>query len=506
MTVTESRINSPSPYFVLSKHKKIPILLSISNSEDIENDIKVATAHKIHALSCMTSLKAGDEVLPVPESIVAQGINTKKCDIIKTGSLSANNITTLGKRLNQENKPLVCNGSILSSTLLTKAIDTLGPFMSLLVLDSNKFDATLSSVEDINVYCNKLATSNDITNILMVNNTIDGKVVSVLYRGVEKDLFCFEGSIQFNEQAISTLTTAITSNLANGYPLGQTVYGGLEFTQTANILSQDETSAKLNLVHNIYIPLKDMVEDECFTSHGLITQPELISDRNITHQFLDYLNEHPYVSKHWDDYVNHDFVRQVAESRLDLQQFKFYIEQDYNYLADYARFHCISAAKAPNLIDIEKELYVLDRIKESMECHKKRLKDYFNVEDEHHMEKVQRSDALNEYTRYMGDISRRGNWRELIAALAPCMVGYCAAVAKYVGKTDPEEGTIYRDWTDFYSTLPIEESLGKGQFFLNHIAQTCPQDELDVLIKIYGDVCGLEAKFWDSPLQQTFSN
>lgn len=506
MAIREVQVNTVSPYLVLSKHERIPTLLTISNSEEVENDIKVSSAHKVHTLSCITTLKTTNEIIPVPEALITQNINVEECDIIKTGDLSITTIKTLAKKVKQCEKSLICNASNLSSSCFNDLINNLGLYINVLVLDTNNMERDFSSLKDVIAFGKDLAVEKKIKNILLLNFAYENKFINILYQSNENKVLTFQAEISFSTDSISTLTTAMTSNIANNYNLSQAVYGALEFTQTATLLTKENIEERLNLVHNIYIPLNNMVKDECFTAHELVTQSKLIDDKSITHQFLEYLNEHPYVRDHWSDYVNHDFVKQVAESRLNLQQFKFYIEQDYNYLADYARFHCISAAKSPDLIDIEKELYVLGRIKDSMNCHKKRLRDYFDVTDEHHMEKVERSDALNKYTRYMGDIARRGNWRELIAALAPCMVGYCTAVAKYVGKTEPEPGTIYRDWTDFYSTLPLEESIGKGAYFLNHIAQTCPQKELNYLIKIYGDVCRLEANFWDSPLERTFDN
>lgn len=505
MTITGFEINSPSPYFVLSKHDTIPTVLTVSNSREVENDIKVFTTHKTHSFSSITSLKAGEEVIPVPESLINQHIDLSKVDVIKTGDLSIHSIKNLAKKLNQSETQLVSNGTILLADNFDALVNDLGKYINILVLDVTKLDVCFSSIEDTILFSRGLTADKGIENILLTNFAKEDKFTNILYQASKDKVLTFQNNTKFESISISTLTASISANIANDYPLAFAIYGALEFTQNATLLSQDDMSSSLNLIHNVYVPLSDMVNDDCFTAHDLVTKPQLIEDKSITHQFMEYLNEHPYVEKHWNDYVNHDFVKQVAESRLDLQQFKFYIEQDYNYLADYARFHCISAAKAPDLIDIEKELYVLDRIRESMDCHKNRLRDYFGVTDDDHMNKVERSDALNEYARYMGDISRRGNYRELMMALCPCMIGYCKAVSFYVGKTDPEPGSIYRDWTNFYSSIPIEESIGKGAYFLNHVAQDCPKEELYILIKIYGDVCGLEAKFWDSPLERTFT-
>ncbi|CCK71274.1 uncharacterized protein KNAG_0G02165 [Huiozyma naganishii CBS 8797] len=500
MTIKVIEINTPSPYLVLSKHEKIPKVLTISNSAENENDIGTLTAHSVHTAVCTTALVAGTELLAVPEPIIKQNIQLgRNADVIKTGSLSVSNIMTVVK-VAKNFKCLIIDGTVLSEESYEVMKRELTPISFLFVVDVahlQKFNDTLKDVFEL---CLEKSVETNAANILAINCIQENTNASVLFQVDNQKFTVFRHDSRFTKVGCSSISTSIAANLANGYSLGGSVYGALEYVQNSQSICSEGAKDKVNFVHNIRVPLTAMVQDKCFKGNDLISPPKLVKDPTVTGDFLDYLNKHKYVAKHWDDYVNHDFVRQVAEGCLDLQQFKFYIEQDYLYLADYARLHCVSASKAPDLLDIEKELLVLSVIKRSMNCHKQRLHDYYGVVDENHMEKVQRSDALNKYTRYMGEMARRGNWRELIAALAPCMVGYCAAVAKYVGKTDPPKGSIYEDWTKFYSTLPLEESLAKGRYFLNHIARTCPENELERLIKIYGDVCALEAQFWDSPL------
>ena len=49
--------------------------------------------------------------------------------------------------------------------------------------------------------------------------------------------------------------------------------------------------------------------------------------------FIDYLLDRDDVKGPWHDYTHHDFVKRLGDGTLPRETFKFYMIQDYLYLA-----------------------------------------------------------------------------------------------------------------------------------------------------------------------------
>ena len=64
---------------------------------------------------------------------------------------------------------------------------------------------------------------------------------------------------------------------------------------------------------------------------------------NVTKRFLDSTAEL------WDAYLDHPFVKGIADGSLDEEKFRYYMVQDYLYLIEYARVFALGVAKAKDL-------------------------------------------------------------------------------------------------------------------------------------------------------------
>ena len=51
----------------------------------------------------------------------------------------------------------------------------------------------------------------------------------------------------------------------------------------------------------------------------------------------------------WDAYLEHPFVRGLADGSLDEEKFRYYMVQDYVYLIDYAKVFALGVAKARDM-------------------------------------------------------------------------------------------------------------------------------------------------------------
>ncbi|CAR25667.1 hypothetical protein ZYGR_0A02320 [Zygosaccharomyces rouxii] len=547
MTLSIS-INTPPPYLVLNKNEQLPVVMTVAGSDSsggagIEADIKTITAHRCYAMTCMAALTAQTpakvySIHPLPKEFISQVLDANlkdmNCDVIKTGMLTANAVEALAAKLDSmgSKRPklvidpvlVATSGSALSSEELIELVkEKITPLADLLTpniyecfkLIGSEFE--LQNVSDLYELARRVSVATKSRNILVKGGHIpwgqDGKnfVTDVLYLSQEDKFVVYNGPRILTTATHGTgctLASAIASNLARGYPIAQAVYGGIEYVQSGVSISCQVASSHIkdngpiNHVYAVEVPLEGMVQDECFTARDVIpsTVNQTVSDI-IKGDFFEYLISHPKVKPHWESYIHHDFVRQVAQGTLPIHKFQFFIEQDYAYLLDYARVHCIAGSKAPSLDDVEKELVIVGGVKNEMSQHEKRLKQEFGVSDNSYFDRIERSQALKAYSRYFNDVAKRGNWQELVASLSPCLMGYGEALLHFRSDIVVEEGTVYREWCDTYLSPWYVDGMEQGKSLLNQIARTYPADQLDNLVSIYANVCELETNFWGSALE-----
>lgn len=545
MPFTTIKINTPPPYLTLSSDENLPVVMTVAGSDSsggagIEADIKTITAHRCYGMTCATALTAQTPaevfgVHPIPKDFIAKildvNLRDMKCNTIKTGMLTVEAVDVLSSKLrslSDNDKPklivdpvlVATSGSALGSTELVKAMKAdITPLAYLLTpnipecfeLVGEKTD--ISSINDLCQLAKRVSEETNCANVLVKgghnpwNDAQESYITDVLYVASEQKCVVYKGNYintTHTHGTGCTLASAIASNVARGYSLCQAVYGGIEYVQNGVTIGCEVTkdhitnNGPINHVYAVEIPLEKMVTDECFTGQNVI--PKAISDgkKHIEGEFFDYLINHPKVKPHWDSYVHHDFVKQVANGTLKREKFRFFIEQDYAYLIDYAKVHCVAGSKAPSLEDIEKELVIVSSVRNEMGQHEKRLKEEFGVKDNGYFQKIKRGPALNNYSRYFNDIARRGNWQELVASLSPCLMGYGHALLNHKKYITVKEGDVYHEWCETYLSIWYQDAMTKGKGLLNQIAQTYPQEQLDILVTIFADVCELETKFWDA--------
>lgn len=546
-TMNTVNINTPPPYLTLAHNENLPVIMTVAGSDSsggagVEADVKTITAHRCYAMTCVTALTAQTpanvySIKETPKEFIAEvldcNLRDMKCNVIKTGMLTEAAIEALVAKLDstdEKERPrlvvdpvlVATSGCALGDSSLCKLLKTkLTPYAELVTpnipesfeLVGEKIE--IASIEDICKLAKRVCKETKCPNVLVKGGHIpwgNGKkkhITDVLYIEKEDKHVVYTGNYSDTTHTHGTgctLASAISSNIARGYSLCQAVYGGIEYVQSSVAIgcevvkSHITNNGPVNHVYAIETPLEKMLEDECFSAHDIVTKPSTHSAAFGKQDFFERIIADPRVKPHWDSYVHHDFVKQVAQGTLKREKFQFFIEQDYAYLIDYARVHCVAGSKAPALEDMEKELTIVGSVRNEMKQHETRLREEFGVADSAYFQNIKRGPALNNYSRYFNDIARRGNWQELVASLSPCLMGYGWALLNNEKFITVKDGDVYHDWCYTYLSEGYQNAMVQGRSILNQISQTYPKEQLDVLITIFAEVCELETKFWDAAL------
>lgn len=200
----------------------------------------------------------------------------------------------------------------------------------------------------------------------------------------------------------------------------------------------------------------------------------------------------------WDDYIQHDFVKQLAAGTLAPDSFRHYLVQDYLYLIHYTRVMALSVYKSDTLaqmrvgqaginamLDMEIGMY-LDF------CH------HWGIALEE-VENASESAVTIAYSRYILDAAMSGSLADLYAAIAPCLMGYGE-----IGKSIKEQGFIadnpYQLWINVFSSDDFQVITAQNEAQINTLLADASPAQTDKFQRLFNTAARMEVNFWQQAL------
>jgi len=200
----------------------------------------------------------------------------------------------------------------------------------------------------------------------------------------------------------------------------------------------------------------------------------------------------------WDDYIQHDFVKQLTAGTLAADSFRHYLVQDYLYLIHYTRVMALSVYKSDTLaqmrvgqaginamLDMEIAMY-LDFCRQ------------WNIPLEQ-VENAPESAVTIAYSRYILDAAMSGSLAELYAAIAPCLMGYGE-----IGRRIKDEGFIadnpYQSWIDVFSSDEFQVITAQNEAQINTLLADARPAQADKFQRLFNTAARMEVNFWQQAL------
>jgi thiaminase/transcriptional activator TenA len=147
----------------------------------------------------------------------------------------------------------------------------------------------------------------------------------------------------------------------------------------------------------------------------------------------------------WNAYTHHAFVEGLREGTLPRANFLHYLRQDYIFLKHFARAWALAATKADRLAEIQAASATVQAlVHDEMPLHVEICAGHGI--DLAALEATEEAAANLAYTRYVLEAGYSGDFLDLMAALAPCVLGYGEIGARLAGSGGP-----YADWIETYS-------------------------------------------------------
>ncbi|HDR29272.1 TenA family protein [Rhodovulum sp.] len=147
----------------------------------------------------------------------------------------------------------------------------------------------------------------------------------------------------------------------------------------------------------------------------------------------------------WQAYTRHGFVEGLRRGDLPRANFLHYLRQDYIFLIHFARAWALAAAKGETLAELQAASATVQALAHvEMPLHV-RICAQSGI-DVAMLETTQEAPANLAYTRYVLESGYSGDFLDLMAALAPCVLGYGEIGTRLKGS-----GGTYADWIDTYA-------------------------------------------------------
>ncbi|MFC3630967.1 thiaminase II [Paracoccus angustae] len=148
----------------------------------------------------------------------------------------------------------------------------------------------------------------------------------------------------------------------------------------------------------------------------------------------------------WDAYVRTPFLRSLADGSLPRHAFLTYLAQDYVFLIHFARAWSLAVAKAGSLPEMRACSATVHALLETETRLHLDLCARAGITEAELTATVEAPQNLA-YTRYVLEAGYSGDFLDLLAALAPCVLGYGEIGARLLSEGhDP----AYAEWIETY--------------------------------------------------------
>ncbi|CAD7288818.1 Aminopyrimidine aminohydrolase [Campylobacter majalis] len=205
-------------------------------------------------------------------------------------------------------------------------------------------------------------------------------------------------------------------------------------------------------------------------------------------------------AKIWNEYINHEFVKQIENGTLPSENFMFYLKQDYIYLINYAKCYARLSINARTNTELRFAMKFQNYIVEGeMQLHQEILKLGIDTEN---FSDFDESILNMAYSRYMLSVGESGDFLDMLIALAACAVGYGVIgknIKQRLGKIPSSHP--YKAWIDTYSSDEFLSEVDEFIAFVDSYSNVVNESKFSRLSEIFGNVTRLEVGFWQHGLE-----
>jgi thiaminase (transcriptional activator TenA) len=202
----------------------------------------------------------------------------------------------------------------------------------------------------------------------------------------------------------------------------------------------------------------------------------------------------------WQAQHDHPFVRGIGDGTLPIEQFQFWIRQDYLFLIEYSRLFGLAAARAPDIETLSRFADLLHATaRTEMDLHRSYAAQ-FGISPEE-LEREEMAPATRAYTDFLVRVAATGDFAEMVSALLPCMWGFSEIGQRLAETSRPTDGR-YAAWIEMYASTEFAELAAWCRELLDRVAAGAGAESLRRMADAFLTSSRYELAFWESARTQ----
>jgi thiaminase (transcriptional activator TenA) len=152
----------------------------------------------------------------------------------------------------------------------------------------------------------------------------------------------------------------------------------------------------------------------------------------------------------WSSLKNHPFLQEIAEATLPINSFRFYLEQDIQYLTEFARCVALATAKANDRHQIRAFAeHLRHLVEDELPKNEELLGRAIDLGAEDRGGGTEMAPACVAYTAFMEATAYRGGPLEVHVALLPCVWSYYEIARALWDQVVYHP--VYSEWLGFFA-------------------------------------------------------
>ena len=200
--------------------------------------------------------------------------------------------------------------------------------------------------------------------------------------------------------------------------------------------------------------------------------------------------------------INHPFHLMIGNGTLDIDSFKYFIEQDYLFLIEYSKILGLATIKSPDYITMSTfSILLQETLNKEMKLHISFCEKLGIQESQ--LRNISPSTATSAYTNFLVKTGYESDFPEISTALLPCMATYAEIGTKLSSTKAHKIHPAYNEWIDMYASDQFQELSAWITQLVNKTALSCTRDKQIKMKQSYISSCKFELDFWSISLDKT---
>jgi len=193
----------------------------------------------------------------------------------------------------------------------------------------------------------------------------------------------------------------------------------------------------------------------------------------------------------WEQNLKHPFLKEIESGNLPIENFKFYMKQDYLYLLEYCKAIALLIAKSESEEKIRDYTEVLYKTVNLEIDHHRKYCEEVGIEN---LEETEMAPTTAAYTQYLVKTAYSESVPQIISVILPCFWVYLD-MGKELDPSDTKED--YRKWILMYRSKEFEELIKKLKDDLDSYLEKMSKDEIIRIDEIFERSLRYEYMFWE---------